>query len=59
MYKYNCNITSQNHGYAVDTTNYAELSVNTNDGTNEGIKHKILQIFSVQFYPESTPCQEI
>ena len=27
----NCNITLQNYGYAVDTTSYAELSVNTND----------------------------
>ena len=54
-----CYITSQNHGYAVDTeslpNDWEELFVNANDGSNEGIKHRSLPYFSVQFHPESTP----
>ncbi|VEU24213.1 DEKNAAC105472 [Brettanomyces naardenensis] len=54
-----CYITSQNHGYAVDTTTLAsgwkELFVNANDGSNEGIYHSEKPFFSVQFHPESTP----
>ncbi|KAI8580347.1 hypothetical protein K450DRAFT_238087 [Umbelopsis ramanniana AG] len=54
-----CYITSQNHGYAVDATtltgDFQELFVNANDGSNEGIMHKTLPFFSVQFHPESTP----
>jgi carbamoyl-phosphate synthase / aspartate carbamoyltransferase len=54
-----CYITSQNHGFAVDTTSlpegWEELFVNANDGSNEGIRHVSLPYFSVQFHPESTP----
>ncbi|KAI5294958.1 hypothetical protein KEM52_002750 [Ascosphaera acerosa] len=54
-----CYITSQNHGFAVDAASlpekWAELFVNANDGSNEGIRHIEKPIFSVQFHPESTP----
>lgn len=52
-----CFITSQNHGYAVDSTTLPEewepLFVNMNDGSNEGIRHKIFPWFSAQFHPEA------
>ncbi|KAI8942686.1 hypothetical protein NX059_000735 [Plenodomus lindquistii] len=54
-----CHITSQNHGYAVDTKTlkqgWEELFVNANDGSNEGIRHVQRPYFSVQFHPEHTP----
>ncbi|MBI4036182.1 glutamine-hydrolyzing carbamoyl-phosphate synthase small subunit [Candidatus Daviesbacteria bacterium] len=52
-------ITSQNHGFAVDTTSlsadWIEWFVNLNDGTNEGIRHKNKPFMAVQFHPEASP----
>lgn len=52
-----CYITSQNHGYAVDGktlgAEWEELFVNMNDGSNEGIQHKVNPWFSSQFHPEA------
>lgn len=52
-----CYITSQNHGYAVDAAtlgkDWSELFVNMNDGSNEGIAHKVNPWFSSQFHPEA------
>ncbi len=53
-----CFITSQNHGFAVDSAtlpdDWEPLFVNMNDGTNEGIRHKTLPYFSAQFHPEAS-----
>jgi len=53
-----CYITSQNHGFAVETETLPEgwepLFTNVNDNTNEGIKHKTKPFFSTQFHPEAS-----
>jgi carbamoyl-phosphate synthase small subunit len=53
-------ISSQNHGYVVDTDKLDEkiavpAFVNVNDGTNEGLKYTGKNIFTVQFHPEACP----
>jgi carbamoyl-phosphate synthase small subunit len=53
-------ITSQNHGFAVDPRSVErfgleETHVNLNDGTSEGMRHRELPIFSVQYHPEASP----
>ena len=53
-------ITSQNHGFAVDAasfknTNIEITHINLNDGTCEGFEHKFMPIFSVQYHPEASP----
>ncbi|MFB0566908.1 MAG: glutamine-hydrolyzing carbamoyl-phosphate synthase small subunit [Candidatus Aminicenantaceae bacterium] len=54
-----CFITSQNHGFAVETDTLPEdwksWFENINDNTNEGIKHKSKPFMSVQFHPEHYP----
>ena len=53
-----CYITSQNHGYPVDTQtlppDWEPQSVNMNDGSNEGIRHKTKPWLSAQFHPEAS-----
>ena len=53
-------ISSQNHGYVVDTSNLdpsvaVPAFVNVNDGTNEGLKYTGKNIFTVQYHPEACP----
>ena len=53
-------ITSQNHGFAVDTESLREndveiTHVNLNDNTLEGFRHRKYPIFSVQYHPEASP----
>lgn len=54
-----CYITSQNHGYAVNTEtlpmDWREWFINENDGTNEGIIHISKPFFAAQFHPEASP----
>lgn len=53
-------ITSQNHGFAIDADSLPEAEVeithlNLNDRTVAGLQHKILPLFSVQYHPEASP----
>jgi carbamoyl-phosphate synthase small subunit len=52
-------ITAQNHGFAVDADSIQDAGVishiNLNDNTVEGLTHKKLPAFSVQYHPEASP----
>ena len=53
-------ITAQNHGFCVDIDSLAgsgmEIThINLNDNTLEGMRHKTLPLFSVQYHPEASP----
>jgi len=53
-------ITSQNHGFVVDSDSFQNMEVeithlNLNDNTVEGLRHRSLPIFSVQYHPEASP----
>ncbi len=53
-------ITAQNHGFCVDpdslpSSEVEATHINLNDHTNEGIRHKKLPLFSVQYHPEASP----
>jgi len=55
-----CYITTQNHGYAIDSKSLKEtdldvLFINANDKTVEGIKHKSKPAFAFQWHPEAGP----
>ena len=54
-----CYITTQNHGYAIDSDSlpqdWREWFYNNNDGTNEGIIHISKPFFGTQFHPEASP----
>jgi carbamoyl-phosphate synthase small subunit len=53
-------ITTQNHNFAVDITSLDESEIelthiNLNDNTVEGMRHRGLPVFSVQYHPEAAP----
>ena len=52
-------ITAENHGFAVDPRTLPDAlevtHVNLNDNVVEGVRHRELPVFSVQFHPEASP----
>jgi carbamoyl-phosphate synthase small subunit len=56
---HNVEITSQNHGFAVDADTLGDAAlithINLNDNTVEGLHHKTAPAFSVQYHPEASP----
>jgi carbamoyl-phosphate synthase small subunit len=52
-------ITAQNHGYAVDPDSLKDglevTYINVNDGTVEGLRHKELPVFCIQYHSEASP----
>ena len=56
---HNVEITSQNHGFAVDADTLRDdaliTHINLNDNTVEGLHHKTAPAFSVQYHPEASP----
>ncbi len=57
----NIEITSQNHGFAVDIESMKKIRdieithINLNDNTVEGIRHKKIPLMAVQYHPEASP----
>jgi len=54
------NITTQNHGFCMDMESIRDpeieiTHINLNDQTLEGMRHRSLPIFSVQYHPEASP----
>jgi carbamoyl-phosphate synthase small subunit len=53
-------ITTQNHGFCVDGDSIKDpeieiTHINLNDQTLEGMRHRSLPVFSVQYHPEASP----
>ena len=52
-------ITSQNHGFAVHAdslpVDYKMTQINLNDDTVEGIEHRELPVYAIQYHPEAAP----